>query len=61
MWYIRLRKIITDFYKKDDMNAYLLYDPKYSYLLHQALNKECSLDELVAKIKTIAGANKSSN
>ena len=56
-----MRKIITDFYKKDDMNAYLLYDPKYSYLLHQALNKECSLDELVAKIKTIAGANQSSN
>lgn len=53
VWYVRLRKIITDFYQKDDKNGHLLYNSKYSYLLHEALNKECTLDELVKKIQVI--------
>ena len=34
VWYNRLRRIINEFYVKDDKNAYLLFDSKYSYLLH---------------------------
>ena len=47
VWYNRLRRIIKDFYSKDNSNAYLLFDPKYSYLIEQVLNKEISLDDLV--------------
>ena len=60
VWYIRLRRIITEFYKKDDSNAYLLFDSKYSHLLHSALNKECSLEDLVKKIRNMA-SNDSKN
>ena len=34
VWYVRLKRIITDFYKQDEKNAYLLFDSRYTYLLH---------------------------
>ena len=54
VWYNRLRRIIKDFYSKDNSNAYLLFDPKYSYLIEQVLNKEISLDDLVQHIQQIS-------
>ena len=47
VWYIRLRKIIRSFYNKDGKNAYMLFDPKYSHLIQQVLNKETSLDDVI--------------
>ena len=50
VWYIRLRKIIRSFYSKDGKNAYMLFDPKYSQLLQQVMNKEVPLDDVIKQI-----------
>ena len=61
VWYIRLRRIITEFYKHDEKNAYLLFDSRYSYLLHQALNKECTFEDLLQKIQSMAVKDENSS
>ena len=51
VWYIRLRKIISSFYQKaDEGTAYMIFDPKYKYLLEQVLNKEISVDQMLSEI-----------
>ena len=51
VWYIRLRKIISSFYQKaDEGTAFMIFDPKYKYLLEQVLNKEISVDQMLSEI-----------
>jgi len=39
------------FYNKDASNAYLLFDPKYSYLIKKVLDKEIGLQEVISLIQ----------
>ena len=52
VWYIRLRKIISSFYQKSDAStAYLLFDPKYKHLIHQVIDREITLDDMLSEMK----------